>query len=97
MSDTLKTEKSEDGVRLIGGTIPREGIWRAQTPQGFPREVLGEAFRKARQEGLRGTDEAALVEHLGRPVHLVSDSIWNLKVTTADDLLLAELIARQQT
>lgn len=97
VTDTLKTEKSEDGARLIGGTLPREGVWRAQTPQGFPREVLTEAFRKAKQAGIRGTDEAALVEHLGVPIHLVSDSIWNLKVTTADDLLLAELIARQQT
>ena len=97
VSDTLKTEKAEDGLRLIGGTIPREGVWRAQTPQGFPRRILEEAFKRARQAGWSGTDEAALVEQLGERIHLVADSIWNLKVTSPDDLALAELIARQQT
>ena len=94
-SDTLKAEKAEGGVRLIASTIPREGVWRAQTPQGFPRRMLEEAFSKARHAGISGTDEAALVERLGERIHLVPDSIWNLKVTTSDDLLLAELIARR--
>lgn len=96
VSDTLKTERTEDGSRLIGGTIPREGVWRAQTPQSFPRAILEAAFRMARQAGLKGTDEAALVEHLGERIHLVPDSAWNIKVTTPDDLILAEMIARHQ-
>ena len=94
VTDTLKSERSEDGCRLIAGTIPRDGVWRAQTPQGFPRDILESAFRNARQSGLRATDEAALVEQVGGRIHLVPDTIWNLKVTTPDDLLLAELIAR---
>jgi len=94
VSDTLKAERAEEGMRLIAGTIPRDGVWRAQTPQGFPRATLESAFRHARERGLRATDEAALVEPLGGRIHLVPDTIWNLKVTTADDLLLAELIAR---
>jgi 2-C-methyl-D-erythritol 4-phosphate cytidylyltransferase len=96
VSDTLKSERTEDGATLVGGTIPREGVWRAQTPQGFPRDVLQAAFAHAKQSGMRGTDEAALVEKIGQRIHLVADSIWNLKVTTPDDLVLAELIARQQ-
>lgn len=96
VSDTLKTDRTENGIRLIAGTIPREGVWRAQTPQGFPRGILEAAFRKAREAGIAGTDEAALVEHLGERIHLVPDSAWNLKVTTPDDLIVAELIARQQ-
>jgi 2-C-methyl-D-erythritol 4-phosphate cytidylyltransferase len=97
VSDTLKAEKPDGDERIISGTIPRDGVWRAQTPQGFPRTLLEEAFRTARQADVRGTDEAALVERLGRRVHLVPDTIWNLKVTTADDLALAELIARRDT
>ena len=96
VSDTLKSERMEDGTRLIAGTIPRDGVWRAQTPQGFPRLVLEAAFRNAREKGLIATDEASLVEQSGGRVHLVPDTIWNLKVTTPDDLLLAELIARHQ-
>jgi 2-C-methyl-D-erythritol 4-phosphate cytidylyltransferase len=96
VSDTLKAAKAEDGNHLIAGTISREGVWRAQTPQGFPRRVLEEAFVTAHQSGLRGTDEAALVEQTGERIHLVPDTVWNLKVTSADDLQLAELIARQR-
>ena len=96
VSDTLKAEKSEGGATVIGGTIPREGVWRAQTPQAFPRKTLQNAFARARQSGVQGTDEAALVELLGERVYLVPDTIWNLKVTTPDDLLLAELIARRE-
>ena len=97
VSDTLKAEKVEEGARLIGDTLPREGVWRAQTPQGFPRQLLHDAFGKARQSGISGTDEAQLVEQLGQRIHLVPDTVWNLKVTTSDDLLLAELIARRET
>lgn len=96
VSDTLKMEKSENDARLIDSTISRDGVWRAQTPQGFPRHILQDAFTRARATGFHGTDEASLVERLGEPIYLVPDTIWNLKVTTADDLLLAELIARRE-
>ena len=94
VSDTLKSERKENGTPLVAGTVPRDGVWRAQTPQGFPRALLEAAFRNARQTGLRATDEAALVEQVGARVRLVPDTIWNFKVTTPDDLQLAELIAR---
>jgi 2-C-methyl-D-erythritol 4-phosphate cytidylyltransferase len=91
VSDTLK--EAAAGSTAILRTVPRERIWRAQTPQGFPRQVIEEAHRRAASEGVVATDDAALVERTGAVVHLVADSPRNFKITTADDLLLAELWA----
>ena len=95
LSDTLKQAAPEDGSR-VARTVSRDGLWRAHTPQGFPRAVLERAHAVARttSSGLP-TDDAALVEHTGVPVRLVADSPRNLKVTTAADLALAELIAER--
>jgi 2-C-methyl-D-erythritol 4-phosphate cytidylyltransferase len=87
LSDTLK---QADGTSVLR-TVPRENLWRAQTPQGFPRAVLERAH--AESGGGTATDDAALVERLGVPIHLVPDSPRNLKVTSADDLALAQLLA----
>lgn len=92
MTDTLKEATAKDGT-LIRRTRPRARLWRAQTPQGFPRPVLEKAHARAARYGHRATDDAALVEALGVPVRLVPDSCRNLKVTTRDDLALAELLA----
>lgn len=96
VSDTLKEAAPDDPTR-VGRTVPRDGLWRAQTPQGFPRAVLERAHAEARagvgvSVGL-ATDDAALVERTGVPIRLVPDSPRNLKVTTADDLAIAELLA----
>jgi 2-C-methyl-D-erythritol 4-phosphate cytidylyltransferase len=90
VSDTLK--RSDDG-RHVDGTAPRAGLWRALTPQGFPRPVLEAAYRSA-GGAPAVTDDAALVEALGTPVLLVPGRTTNLKVTTADDFVLAEALAR---
>jgi len=92
LSDTLKEATAADAT-LIRRTRPRARLWRAQTPQGFPRAVLEEAHARAARTGHRGTDDASLVEAMGVPVRLVPDSCRNLKVTTPDDLALAELLA----
>lgn len=92
LTDTLKEATAKDGS-LIRRTRPRARLWRAQTPQGFPRPVLEEAHARAARYGHRATDDAALVEAMGVPVRLVPDSCRNLKVTTRDDLALAELLA----
>ena len=92
LSDTLKEATIADAT-LVRRTRPRARLWRAQTPQGFPRAVLEEAHERARRTGHRATDDAALVEAMGVPVRLVVDSYRNLKVTTPEDLALAELLA----
>lgn len=93
VSDTLKQASAEDATR-VARTVPRDGLWRAQTPQGFPRVVLERAYAAARGAG-GATDDAALVERTGVPVRLVPDSPRNMKVTTSEDLALAELLAGQ--
>ncbi len=74
-------------------TVSRDHLWRAQTPQGFPRAMLTQAFRAAREAGYSATDEAALVERAGGPVVVVHDVSTNLKVTTPDDFRMAEALA----
>jgi 2-C-methyl-D-erythritol 4-phosphate cytidylyltransferase len=95
VSDTLKESIAPggNGHPRILRTVPRGALWRAQTPQGFPRPMLAEAFAGARAAGFTGTDEAALVERAGGTVVLVPDVATNLKVTTPDDLRLAEALA----
>jgi 2-C-methyl-D-erythritol 4-phosphate cytidylyltransferase len=92
LSDTLKEASRQDPSR-VACTHPRARLWRAQTPQGFPRAILERAHARAARLGRRATDDAALVEALGVPVRLVPDSGRNLKVTAAEDLALAELLA----
>ncbi|MDX2193447.1 MAG: 2-C-methyl-D-erythritol 4-phosphate cytidylyltransferase [Gemmatimonadales bacterium] len=94
VADTLKQAAAEAAeATLVGRTVPRDGLWRAQTPQGFPRTLLERAYAEARAAGLAATDDAALVERLGHPVVLVPDSPRNFKVTTPDDLAIAEALA----
>ena len=94
LADTLKEADSPAGASpRVRRTVPRTSLWRAQTPQGFPRDVLVAAYAGARAAGVDGTDDAALVERLGGEVVLISDLPTNLKVTTPDDLELAEAIA----
>lgn len=92
LSDTLKEAMPGDPTR-IARTRPRAHLWRAQTPQGFPRAVLEKAHAHAARCGHRATDDSALVEAIGVPVRLIPDSARNLKVTTREDLALAELLA----
>ena len=94
VADTLKeAEPVAGGASRVRCTVPRAGLWRAQTPQGFPRALLETAYATARAAGRNGTDEAALVEQAGGEVVLVADSPTNLKVTSPGDLRLAEAIA----
>jgi 2-C-methyl-D-erythritol 4-phosphate cytidylyltransferase len=92
LSDTLKEVAADDPTR-IARTRPRARLWRAQTPQGFPRAVLEQAHARAARAGRRATDDAALVEAMGFPVRLVPDYTNNIKITTPEDLELAELLA----
>jgi 2-C-methyl-D-erythritol 4-phosphate cytidylyltransferase len=79
--------------RAVGGrvteTVPRDGLWAIQTPQGFQAALLREAHRRAAVDGVLGTDDAALVERLGTAVHLVPGLPGNVKITRPEDLPLA--------
>jgi 2-C-methyl-D-erythritol 2,4-cyclodiphosphate synthase len=76
---------------MVAETLPRETIFLAQTPQAFRRDVLQAAL--AAGEGADATDEAALAERAGHPVRIVTGEEANIKITTAEDLILAEAIA----
>ncbi len=82
------TLKSVGAGRQIEETVSRENVWLAQTPQVFRREMLLDAY--AKREGFVATDDAQLVERLGEKVTIVPGSPLNLKITTQDDLRLAE-------
>ncbi len=95
LGDTVKEVGPDDASLTVRATVPRERLWRAQTPQGAPRGLLEEAYARARGEGLRGTDDAVLLERLGVPVRLVQGSSLNFKVTTEEDFRLAEAVLRE--
>jgi 2-C-methyl-D-erythritol 4-phosphate cytidylyltransferase len=91
--DTLKRD---DGDARIAATQPRDGLWRALTPQAFRRDLLRRALVEANAAGVAVTDEAMAVERLGLHPRLVEGREDNLKVTTTADLALAEfLLARR--
>jgi 2-C-methyl-D-erythritol 4-phosphate cytidylyltransferase len=76
-------------------TVPRDGLWVIQTPQGFRADLLREAHRRATADGVLGTDDAALVERLGTAVRLVPGLPGNVKITRPEDLPLArQLLVR---
>lgn len=87
--DTLK-EIDESGS--IVRTLERERLWRAQTPQGFPREVIVRAHRDAKLNRVTATDDAALCERLGIPVKVVLGSERALKITDESDFARAEAL-----
>lgn len=87
--DTLK--EVDDAGRIVR-TIPRTRLWRAQTPQAFPRDMLVQAYVTARREGITATDDAALCERLGHEVVVVRGSERALKITEERDFALAEAL-----
>jgi 2-C-methyl-D-erythritol 4-phosphate cytidylyltransferase len=78
--------------RAIVRTIQRDGLWQAQTPQAFRREVLARAHQCALHEGIIATDDADLVQRIGSSVEVIEGSTLNLKITTPDDLRMGEAI-----
>lgn len=75
-------------------TLNRNHLWAVQTPQAFRRDLLEEAHRKARAKRWKATDDAALVEALGRRVRIIQGESSNLKVTTPEDLVVAEALLK---
>jgi 2-C-methyl-D-erythritol 4-phosphate cytidylyltransferase len=87
--DTVKKVRREG---LIHKTLNRQEIWLAQTPQAFLAGIIWRAFVEAYGREFYGTDEASLLEPLGVPVMVVPGSAFNIKVTTPEDLVIAEAI-----
>jgi len=97
--DTVKEVKRAslpEDVALINATIPRERIVLAQTPQAFSYAILRDAFKKAQQDDVTASDEAALVERLGRDVFVVLGSERNFKITRPADMDLAHFYLEQE-
>lgn len=90
--DTVKQVERQ----TIMGTIPRERIVLAQTPQAFRYSLLKEAFARAAADGFYGTDESSLVERMGQTVVVLMGSDRNIKITKPSDLPLARLYVAQE-
>ena len=86
------TIKRADAQHTIRETVSRHDLWLAQTPQTFQVGVIREAHQWAQQRGIVGTDDATLVEQMGRPVRIVPGDALNFKITTPDDLALAQAV-----
>jgi 2-C-methyl-D-erythritol 4-phosphate cytidylyltransferase len=87
--DTLKRVTAEG---MVHQTLERTDIWQIQTPQAFQAPLLWRAFTEAYSRNFYGTDEASLLEELHQPVAVIPGSPINLKITTPEDLRLAEVI-----
>jgi 2-C-methyl-D-erythritol 4-phosphate cytidylyltransferase len=90
--DSVKRVAPELGVEA---SLDRSKIWLAQTPQTFRLQIIKDAYQRAAEDGFYGTDDAALVERLGITVQVVPGSYENIKITTPEDLAIAELFLRR--
>jgi len=84
-----ETIKVAGGDRIVHQTLLRQNLWAVQTPQVFYNPIIAEAYQKAKGEA---TDDASLVEQLGYRVKLYMGAYDNIKITTPDDLVLAEVL-----
>lgn len=92
-TDSIKRVKED----VIRETIPRDQVWAVQTPQIFPTRALIEALERCDSDGAEVTDDASAFEHMGWPVRVVPGSRYNIKITYAEDFIVAEALlqARQ--
>ncbi len=89
VKDTIKLVGHD---RIVQRTLDRESLWQIQTPQTFQLDVFKQALQKAAEDGFLGTDDASLVERMGIKVYILQGSYTNIKITTPEDLMLANLI-----
>ncbi|MBA4397574.1 MAG: bifunctional 2-C-methyl-D-erythritol 4-phosphate cytidylyltransferase/2-C-methyl-D-erythritol 2,4-cyclodiphosphate synthase [Syntrophus sp. (in: bacteria)] len=93
VKDTVKKVDQNGGVLK---TLDRRPLWLTQTPQAFQRSVIQEAYRRAQENRFYGTDDASLVERMGFRVKMLAAFDQNIKITTPEDLLLAEFLIKRQ-
>ena len=92
VKDTVKVIDEEG---MICSTPNRSKLWAAQTPQAFNRKLIVDAHEKAHNESFLGTDDSMLVERLGVKVDIVEGSYENIKITTPEDLDIAQMILKK--
>jgi 2-C-methyl-D-erythritol 4-phosphate cytidylyltransferase len=88
LKDTIK----EAGNGIIKKTLRRDSLWAIQTPQVFPYKNILIAYERAIKEGFYSTDDAALIERYGGKVKVIMGSYKNIKITTPEDLVIAEFL-----
>lgn len=92
----------KDTIKVVGdrneinNTPPRADLWAAQTPQCFYKDILIRGYEKAMEDDYLGTDDSSLVERLGLEVKMIMGSYENIKITTPEDLILAESLFKEK-
>jgi len=96
--DTIKRQQANDGEAIIRATVPRAGLWQAQTPQVFRRALVRDLFEMLAHStpDLEVTDDAAVCERFGNPVALIESSSTNIKITRPEDIAIAEALLKQK-
>jgi 2-C-methyl-D-erythritol 4-phosphate cytidylyltransferase len=87
-------KRGKDG--WVAQTLDRNHLWVSQTPQAFGRKLLEKAHARGAARGLKATDDAALVEAMGHRVRIVPGESRNLKVTTPEDLVMAQALLKSR-
>jgi 2-C-methyl-D-erythritol 4-phosphate cytidylyltransferase len=93
LKDTIK---EVDGKGIVRQTLERSSLWAIQTPQAFPAKVLRKAYDESYKKKVYGTDDATLVERAGSKIRVIMGSYENIKITTPEDLILAEEILKRR-
>ena len=88
------TIKIADVNNIVEDTPDRDGVWLVQTPQSFPYHIIKKAHQQAIDDSFTGTDDASLVERLQIPVKMIAGDYRNIKLTTPEDILVAEAYIR---
>ncbi len=82
----------KDTIRYLAMTLERKDLYSVQTPQGFRKEIIEEAYERAYSDGYYGTDDGGLVERLGMPVAIAEGDYANIKITTEEDLPMVKRV-----
>jgi 2-C-methyl-D-erythritol 4-phosphate cytidylyltransferase len=91
VKDTIK-EANKDSI--VQKTLDRSNLWAIQTPQTFRYDIIIKAHLKAKEDGIQATDDAFLVEQMGLKVKIIMGGYENIKITTPEDLIIAEAILK---
>ena len=91
--DTIKVCDSDN---IAVETPDRSTLWQIQTPQTFRKDLIIQAYKKAKEEGFVGTDDASLAEYSGYPVKVIMGSYRNIKITTKEDMIIGEAFLKEE-